>query len=156
MRAGCLALFFCALSATVFPAALDSLMADVPNDGASTPLVLRKCVGRSGDIAYQSAPCASSSRELWSREEERETTEASSPLLKATRKSSRVQSAHAASRRSNASAERAVTGDEARSSSRQRCEDARLEAARKRDREWNRLKFDDLSALDAWVAERCR
>ncbi|MEO6064959.1 MAG: hypothetical protein ABIP49_04155 [Lysobacterales bacterium] len=134
---------------------MDSSTADTPDRGASTRVVLRKCVGRSGDIAYQSAPCATSSRELWSREEERETTEPSSPLLKATQEDPRVLSNYAANR-INGSGRRADTRVGARSIGRQRCEDARLEAARKRDREWNRLKFDDLSRLDAWVAERCR
>ncbi len=105
-------------------------------------VTLRKCVGPAGDVAFQSSPCDAGRRELWSREER--LADAAPPPTRAS--GGRVATLPRA---------RPARGAK-RSGARAQCDAARREAAQRRDREWNRLKFDDLSKLDAWVAERCR
>jgi len=111
---------------------------------AAPGITLRKCVAADGSIAYQSQTCDALSKEVWTRE-----APLASPLASASRYA-KLQAAPTPGRRS---AQRSGAGD---SSRRKRCDAARAEAARKRDREWNRLGFDALSRLDAWVVERCR
>ncbi len=119
------------------------------DDARSRHLTLRKCVDPAGGIAFQSATCAPRSREAWSREEER-TPASTQPGPRGSTDGS------ASSRRVTVLRASPRKGHAARQSSRSgQCEAARRKAARKRDLEWNRLGFDDLSRLDAWVAERC-
>ena len=111
---------------------------------AAPAITLRKCVAAGGSIAYQSQPCAALAREVWSREAPLDL-----PLVSASAYAKTQATATPVKR----CAQRSGTGDLSR---RNRCDAARVEAARKRDRDWNRLGFDALSRLDAWVAERCR
>lgn len=112
-------------------------------------IMMRKCASADGSIAYQSQPCNSRAVEVWTREAPLELPRVAADLD--------PWSKAAAPRAATRSAVRAARHPEQPDSSRrQRCDAARIEAARKRDREWNRLRFDDLSKLDAWVAERCR
>lgn len=133
---------FCAL----WPLLAGASPTTPPEPRGESRTVLRKCVAADGGIAYQSAPCAPPSRELWSREAERASPPVQVPLPKV--------AAGLAPRAWTGAAP--VRSRIAGSSARQRCDAAKAEAARKRDRGWNRLTFDDLSRLDAWVAERCR
>ena len=143
-RAARAALVVFVLWPTLIAAAPRSSTLDAQVDGvASSRVVLRKCVGGDGAIAYQSATCASGSRELWWREEKFTATPPFNREVIDTLNQTRAHEINA-------------TGGFVKSAARQRCDAARREAAHRRDREWNRLKFDDLSALDAWVAERCR
>lgn len=131
----------CLLLAASAHSASPTQHGDVPS---SPMLTLRKCVTAGGGVAYQSAPCTGAAREAWSREQ---------PIEVAAPVAARAAVVRDVSRPRGSGAQRAVRGFNSR---RQQCEAARQQAAAKRDREWNRLKFDDLSRLDAWVAERCR
>lgn len=143
LAAASIAVFACGLSparATELP---QPLLSNLPHGDAAAQLTLRKCISPEGNIGYQSAPCASSWRELWSRQENNERV----PSLPAQYLAVPTPRAGIAVR---------ARGVASREGSRQRCDAARSAVARKRDREWNRLKFDDLSRLDAWVADQCR
>ncbi len=125
--------------------------ADAGDPGAASggTLVIRKCTGADGAVRFQSTACPVGSAQAWSRSE----PIAPPPSVNTTR-AARTEG-RASPLRGRGYASRGANPDNA-STRRARCESARAEAARKRDREWNRLKFDDLSRLDAWVVERCR
>lgn len=126
---------------------LPLLMVSAPPSAAE----LRKCVGATGAVSYQTLPCADGSRQAWVQPikpgsapppPRPETPErprgksAAKPSLKAGR--------GAAPRRPSAADIR-----------RQRCEKARREADELRDRLWNKLDFQQRSDLDAKVARAC-
>lgn len=137
------ALVMLALSPARVTAASERSQWLAPVSGANSQLTLRKCIARGGAVANQSAPCTAGSSEIWSRTEVLATPAVSAPTQFDAPQAPRARAMTAAR-------------NQGRSTRRQQCDAARREATRRRDAEWNRLKFDDLSRLDAWVAERCR
>ena len=119
--------------------------ATAAQDPAPTPrITLRKCVAADGGIAYQSEPCVARAREIWTRE----------AALEQPKVAANAEAGTAATRPVGRTVARGA--DERSATRHERCDAARAQAARKRDREWNRLGFEALSRLDAWVAQRCR
>lgn len=121
-----------------------------PESPEGGTLIIRKCVEAQGAVRFQSGPCPVGSAEAWTRSEA--VPPPATPVGKY--REARATGSESSSARRGYGV-RVATNNNA-SSRRGRCASARAEASRKRDREWNRLKFDDLSRLDAWVAERCR
>lgn len=110
-------------------------------------MVLRKCVAPGGATRYQTAPCGEGDTEAWSQPVQPE------PPRPAARPSGQAAPTRPATARAPRAASPRASAREAR---RQRCERARREADEQRDRFWNRLTFDQRSALDAKVARACR
>ncbi|MBW8311516.1 MAG: hypothetical protein K0M64_05715 [Rhizobium sp.] len=106
--------------------------------------LLRKCVAADGAVSYQALPCAEGSEQRWAQPVKPDPV--SAPR------------AAAPAERTAASRTRAGVADPARprrDPRRERCEAARRDADEQRDRLWNRLTFDQRSALDAKVARAC-
>jgi len=121
-----------------------------PPDGRQ--VTLRKCIDASGAIAFQSEPCHAGDREAWSKLEALDARREAGLTAHASSHTSSRESVKGSARVPRLAAGRAANSNPARN----RCDAARAHAARKRDRQWNRLGFDALSRLDAWVADRCR
>jgi hypothetical protein len=106
--------------------------------------VLRKCVAADGAVSYQALPCAAGSEQRWVQ-----------PV-----KPDPAPAPRAAAPPERAAAPRVRAGAAEpprprRDPRRERCEAARRKADEQRDRLWNRLSFDQRSALDAQVARAC-
>ncbi|HEX5694052.1 MAG TPA: hypothetical protein VFY00_05485 [Arenimonas sp.] len=116
---------------------------------------LRKCVGATGAVSYQSLPCGQGSREAWV-QPIKAGSAPEPPARMAARSSARSadrRAARPASRRSvRKTAPRRASAGQAR---RERCKKARREADALRDRLWNKLDFQQRSDLDAKVARAC-
>lgn len=112
---------------------------------------LRKCVGATGAVSYQTIPCAEDARQAWVQPIKRGSAppppgpEASDP--RQARPAPRV-----AAKAARPGAPRRASAADIR---RQRCEKARREADELRDRLWNKLDFQQRSDLDAKVARAC-
>lgn len=106
--------------------------------------VLRKCVAADGAVSYQALPCAEGSEQRWVQPVKPDPT----PVPRAAAPPER-----AAAPRVRAGA--AEPSRPRRDPRRERCEAARRSADEQRDRLWNRLSFDQRSALDAQVARAC-
>lgn len=143
-----LTIFFWSVALGAAAPAGSSAAAELPEPSDGGTLLIRKCFQRDGGVRFQSAPCPVGSAQAWTR------SEPISPAATAiTGREARASGPGIAAVRGGYRVRVANTNT---SSRRGRCESARAKATRRRDREWNRLKFDDLSRLDAWVAERCR
>lgn len=106
--------------------------------------VLRKCVAADGAVSYQALPCAEGSEQRWVQPVKPDPAP--------------VRGAAPAAERAGTPRPRAFVADAPRprrDPRKQRCEAARREADEERDRLWNRLTFDQRSALDARVARAC-
>jgi len=114
---------------------------------APATMELRKCVAPGGATSYQTAPCAEGATEAWSQPVQAE------PV----RPAPRTAVGRLPVPRSAAGARATATARPSpRDQRRARCDKARREADELRDRQWNRLGFDERSALDARVARACR
>ncbi|KFN43248.1 hypothetical protein N790_11090 [Arenimonas malthae CC-JY-1] len=106
--------------------------------------VLRKCVAADGAVSYQALPCAEGSQQRWAQPVKPDPAP--------------VPRAAPAAERAGTARPRASVADPPRprrDPRRERCEAARRDADEQRDRLWNRLTFDQRSALDAKVARAC-
>lgn len=106
--------------------------------------VLRKCVAADGAVSYQALPCAEGSQQHW-------VQPVKPDPVSAPRTAPPAEPAAAPRARAGA----ADSPRPRRDPRKERCEAARREADEQRDRLWNRLGFDQRSALDAKVARAC-
>ncbi|KFL37125.1 hypothetical protein [Arenimonas donghaensis] len=112
---------------------------------------LRKCVGATGAVSYQTLPCAEGARQAWVQP----IKPGSAPPPPKSQASSRPRSQpspQAPAKTARRPAPRRASAADLR---RQRCEKARREADDLRDRLWNKLDFQQRSELDAKVARAC-
>ncbi|GAB2663229.1 hypothetical protein [Arenimonas aestuarii] len=130
----------CIPSLFLFPALLLS--------SASPGAELRKCVAASGAVSYQTLPCAEGSRQAWVQPVKVEAAPRphAAPAQGAAPVRGRLPSAAGKAR---------ARGSELAQARRQRCDKARAAADELRDRLWNKLDFQQRSALDAKVARAC-
>lgn len=126
---------------------LPLLLASAPTPAAE----LRKCVGATGAVSYQTLPCAQDSRQAWVQPIKRGSAPRS-PSPESSKRPGRQSSPKVPAKAARRAAPRRASAAELR---RQRCEKARREADELRDRLWNKLDFQERSELDAKVARAC-
>jgi len=112
---------------------------------------LRKCVGATGAVSYQTIPCAEGAREAWVQPIKRGSAPPPPAPEASAQRQGRPATGVAAKSARRGAPRRASTADVRR----QRCEKARREADELRDRLWNKLDFQQRSDLDAKVARAC-
>ena len=113
---------------------------------------LRKCVAADGAVSYLDRDCPEGSRQAWSRDVKALVAPAPEKTLGPANKPAAARPRTPPVRSVGAAPSRAPT---ARDRAKARCEAARRDADEQRDRLWNRLSFEQRSALDAKVARAC-